>query len=78
MKNYIEVTSVETGVTKVMSRVKFFNKFGKSEGREILKGYLPNIVAVRVEKPMLSCPDCGGNCTALLNAIQTSLKGGVQ
>ncbi len=44
----IEVTAVETGKTRVMTHQQFFKTFGKREGKEILAGYAPNVVAVAV------------------------------
>jgi hypothetical protein len=47
----IEVTTFNTlnqSVTEVLTRAKFDKKFGKAEGKEILAGYLPHIVAVEI------------------------------
>lgn len=44
----IEVTSIDTGKTEIMSKKEFFETFGKDEGKEILKGHSPNIVAIEL------------------------------
>ena len=43
-----EVTSVETGVTVVMTEKEAIKRFGKAEFKEILKGYLPHLIAVQL------------------------------
>jgi len=48
---YYEVTSVDTGNTKVMSESECRKTFGKDEWVEVREGYLPNIIVVEVEKP---------------------------
>ena len=45
---FIEVTWVETGQSERLSEAEFFQQFGRPEGLEILQGYAPHIVAVRV------------------------------
>lgn len=42
----IDVTWIETGVTRRMFRKDFFEIFGDDEGEEVLAGYHPAIVAV--------------------------------
>lgn len=42
----ITVTWIETGVTRTMFRKDFFECFGDDEGKEVLVGYHPVIVAV--------------------------------
>jgi hypothetical protein len=45
MKKY-KVTSVDTGVTVVMTRSEAHKLFGRVEFKEILAGYLPHLIAV--------------------------------
>ena len=47
MKKY-EVTSVDTGVTVVMTRSEAHKLFGRVEFKEILAGYLPHLIAVEI------------------------------
>jgi hypothetical protein len=47
MKTY-EVTSVDTGKTHVMTQKAAEQMFGKVEFKEIVAGYLPNVIAVQV------------------------------
>lgn len=44
----IEVTFIETGITKTMTRKEFNKTFGKDQAVEILAGYLPHIVAIKL------------------------------
>jgi hypothetical protein len=54
----IEVTSTDTGYTKRVSRREFDEHFGVAEGKEILAGYLPNIVAVEIEPTLHAATLC--------------------
>lgn len=45
----VEVTSMDTGVTRVMTLAQFYKYFGKAEGKEILAGYLPHILAILID-----------------------------
>jgi hypothetical protein len=47
MKKY-EVTSVDTGVTVVMTQSEAYKRFGRAEFKEILLGYLPHLIAVEI------------------------------
>lgn len=47
-KSIIQVTWCSTGVTRKMYEATFFDTFGEQEGEEVLAGYHPDIVAVRV------------------------------
>lgn len=47
-KAIIEVTSMDSGKTERMTRAEFDKRFGVEEGKEILAGYAPHIVAVEV------------------------------
>ncbi len=51
MADYVEVYSVDSGKTTCYSKQGFFKEFGKVEGKEILQGHLPNLVAVEVDAP---------------------------
>ena len=44
----IEVTFIDNGSRVIMLGKEFFEYFGQLEGREILEGYAPHIVAVPV------------------------------
>lgn len=60
----IEVTSIETGKTRIMTRTEFFKTFGRAEGKEILAEYGGSIVAVAVaydsEDTTRRATDCDG------------------
>jgi hypothetical protein len=45
----VEVTSLDIGKTERMTLAAFYRLFGKDEGKEILAGYLPHIVAVMLD-----------------------------
>lgn len=47
-KTYYEVTFVEFGLTKILTRAEAVAEFGREEFNEILQGYLPQIVAVKL------------------------------
>ena len=44
----VQVTWIETGVSRTMWRGDFFETFGADEGKEVLAGMLPHIVAVEI------------------------------
>lgn len=44
----IEVTSMDSGKTKQMTKREFFKHFGKDMGAGILSGEWPHIVAVEI------------------------------
>jgi len=54
MKKY-EVTCCDTGKTIVLTHKEMVEKFGKVEFKEILKGYLPHLVAVEVFSTVDGC-----------------------
>jgi hypothetical protein len=43
-----EITFIDSGKTVRWSRAKCYKHFGKDEFKEILAGYMPHIVAVKV------------------------------
>lgn len=45
----IEVTNCENGYSRKMTRKEFDAIFGKEEGKELLAGYHPAVVAVEVQ-----------------------------
>ena len=47
-----EITSLDTGWTRIMTRAEAERLFGRDEFAEIVAGYLPNIVAVQVSGAM--------------------------
>lgn len=48
LNKQIQVTWVDTGKTEVMFEKDFYDHFGRKEGNEVLQGFLPNIIAVRL------------------------------
>ncbi len=50
-KKMIEVTSCDSGNTKRMTPSEFRKTYGTEESKEILKGYLPHLIAVEVDVP---------------------------
>ena len=44
-----EITFLESGVTEIWTRREAIKHFGKVEFKEILAGYSPTIVAVKIE-----------------------------
>lgn len=42
----VEVTNCENGFVKVMSLKEFYRDFGKDEGKELLAGHHPSLVAI--------------------------------
>ncbi len=42
----IQVTLIDNGKTLNMTGKEFFSHFGKNEGKEILEGFAPHVVAV--------------------------------
>jgi hypothetical protein len=44
-----EITFIDSGVTEIWTRRKAIRYFGRLEFNEILEGYHPSIVAVKIE-----------------------------
>lgn len=45
----IQVTWIESGVTRTMWKDDFFECFGEDEGKEVLAGHMPHIVATIID-----------------------------
>jgi hypothetical protein len=44
-----QVTSLDTGKTFIMTLKECHAAFGKNEFKEILQGYLPNLIVVKIK-----------------------------
>ena len=50
MQRTIELTNIEHGVTTILTYEQCVERFGKDEFAEILAGYLPQWIAIEVDR----------------------------